>query len=246
MNPNDEIQDGQSVETPVTSPVEPQTPDENQEENPSGASPVLSPEEESWKRLSGPSQERFRQITRENNYLRTKLSEVDNKDNSRSTYKPEPVIPEVAEAVRRLSDVGIATKEEVEQTVNNRLGGLVYQMELDRLSSKYDGQNGLPQFDKDEYEDYLARHPQYKNYAPEDVYSKMYEPEILEYKLQHLNKPMSQPTPSLKPTKTQVREEPLSPDLIEQRLKEPDGAQWYERNKEKINTVLAKTNVEAW
>lgn len=247
MNPNEEILDPASAETPTDSPSDQITPDAVTGDNPTDAPASLSPEEESWKNLSGPAQERFRQVTRENNLLRQRLNLSAQNNPPVPAYKPDTTDPGVSDAVRRLSEVGIATDEKVEQVVNQRLGSLVYQMDLDRLASKYDGTNGLPQFDKDEYEDYIARHPQYRNYAPEDVYAKIYEPEILDYKLKHLEQPTTTTTtPSLRPTKTQVREEPLSPELIEQRLKEPDGPQWYARNIDKVNAFLAKQNVESW
>ena len=250
MDPKDQILQGESAETPTVSPTETITPDNPTEVNPKGAEGSVSAEEEKWSSLGGAAQERFRQVTRENNALRQRLEGLEAKVNqSQSYYQPVNKVnptPEVEDAVRKLDDVGIATKDYANQVVDQKLSGLLYKMELDRLGKKYDGSNGLPQFDKDEYEDFVARNPKYRNYDPEDVYQKMYEPEVLNSKLQGNQSSSATPVPSLKPTKTVVREESLTPESIEQRLKEPDGRAWYEKNFEKVNAVLQKNATQAW
>src|SRR6185369_6968774 len=93
--------------------------------------------------------------------------------------------PDVKDAVRKLSDVGIATDEKVERKINESLGALRYQFELDRLESKWSGEDGRPKFDRVEYEDYVSRHPEYRGYLPEDVHEKMYREEIRDWETQH-------------------------------------------------------------
>ena len=245
----DQTLQGEETETPSVSPAETITSDDGTSESSKGAA-SQSPEEERWNNLSGASQERFRQISRENNELRRFRESKEAEEKAKlASYSPNSVnetvdrTPEVESAVRRLSQVGIATDEKVERLVDQKLSGLIYQQELNRLENKFSGEDGLPKFDRDEYEDYLGRHPQYRNYAPEDVYQKMYEPEIIEWKVQNHDKQRSvrTATSSLKPTRTQVREEPMTPALIEQRLKQPDGAKFYEDHIEQINAVLQKS-----
>lgn len=251
MNPQDPNLNGEGAETPIASPAETITPDEGTSVNPQGAA-TPSPEEERWNNLSGAAQERFRQVTRENNALRQRLETPVQTQN----YPQIPVngadskTPEVEAAVRRLSQVGIATKDEVNSVVDQKLAGLIYNQEIVRLESKFSGDNGLPKFDRDEYNDYVARHPQFRNYAPEDVYEKMYSPEILDWKMQNAGKSPTSAraaNSSLKPTRTQVREEPITPESIETRLQQPDGRQWYESHRDQIQTVLQKNaGPSAW
>lgn len=253
MDPNtDPNLNGENVETPAASPAETITPDDGSSVNPQQDAASLSSEEAKWNSLTGTTQERIRQLARENNRLR----EAESLKNQAPQYNyPQPNAygaqtrtPEVESAVQRLSDVGIATDAKVEEKVNQKVAGLVYQLELDKLSDKYSGETGLPKFEREEYEDYVARHPQYRTYAPEDVYKKMYEPEITEWQVQNHGRqlPSKSVTPSLRPTRTLVREEALTPEGIEQRLNQPDGRQWYEQNRDKIQTVLAKTATPTW
>lgn len=237
----DPMMNGEIAGTPTASPAEMITPGESESVNQQGAG-SLSPEEVEWNNLKGHTQDRIKQILKErNDWMQRAQVAPTAPVYSGQPQNDTPKAPEVTDAVRRLSEVGIATKDEVQETVNRSIGNLVYSFEIEKLTNRYDGANGLPKFDKDEYEDYVNRYPQYRNYAPEDVYEKMYSEEILDWRSQQRGKPSTQQqSPSLRPTKTQVREEPWTPELIEQRLREPDGLQWYEKNKDRINTVVAK------
>lgn len=249
----DKILNGEQAENPTASPAETITP-ENQEEAVNEGAATLSPDETSWSNLSGNAQERFRAVTRSNNELRGQINEINDRLSKISTTSYQPTVspnrtPEVVDAIGKLSSYGIATDEKVneivEKKLNERLGGMVYQQELDKLSSKYSGKDGLPQFDKDEYEDYVNRNPVYRNYAPEDVYKKMYEPEIIEWHSQHKSssRQASSQSPSLRPTKTVVQQEPMTPELLEQKLNSMSDAErkdYYGKNQGMINAVLSK------
>lgn len=245
--------DGEIAETPTTSPVETITPDEGSQVNQNGAE-TQSVEEATWNSLKGNSQARFKEVLRDLNAERARREQIE-AENRRLAYgggvptipslQQSALNPEVQAGIKQLSDMGLATKDEVaqtvENTVNQRLSGVIYNMEMDRLSSRHNGADGLPAFDKEEYEDYITRYPQYRNYTPEDVYSKMYEDDIFDVKVSRMEQPAAtRQSASLKPTKTRVQEEPLSLELIEQRLREPDGRQWYERNIDKINAVVSR------
>lgn len=196
-----------------------------------------TPEEVEFNALKGSTQERIKRIIREKNEA---LAEAQQARTSfvppPPAYQPQPE-PNVQDAVRKLDEVGIATKDFTKKVVSEELGNLRWQFELDRLESRHSGEDGKPKFDRNEYLDYINRYPQYRNYLPEDVYEKMYKEELSDFG-------QPQPAPkkgtTLRPTKATVGEEPLSPELIEERLKEPDGQQWYTRNVDKINRVLGK------
>lgn len=253
MDQQDPNLTGENVETPADSPSETITPGEGSQVNQQGAA-TQSLEEVSWNNLTGSSQERFRDLSRSLNQERLEKerleAEIRRLQFGGSIPTPQAlsqstVTPEIKSAVNQLSDYGVATKDFVAQTaeqmINNRLSGIVYNMEMDRLAGKHNGSDGLPSFSRDEYEAYIGTHPQYRNYSPEDVYTKMYEDDIFDARVKTLGKsPQSKGTPSLRPTRTRVQEEPLSPEYIEQRLKEPDGREWYERHQQEINSVVSK------
>jgi hypothetical protein len=246
----DDILNGEITETPTASPAETRTAGEGNSVNQTGAE-NSSPEEASWSDLKGSTQDRIKQILKERNEERAVRERYETllrtqTQGGQTETTTNTATPEVATAVQGLRSIGFPTSEDVDAKINQSLSGMVYNMELDRLESKYSGDDGKPKFDKDEYQDYISRHPQYRGYTPEDVYSKMYEEELFDWRIQHNSRSTTatRTTPSLRPTKTQVREEPLTRELIEQRLKEPDGRAWYDRNLEQVNAVLAKDSAE--
>lgn len=249
MNPDENLDpnlNGEIVETPAATPAETITPDAGSSVNQNGAV-NLSPEEVSWNNLSGSAQDRFRETTRELARVRREredlLARQQSVPENRFNALDNAPVPGAQDAVQTLDKIGMAPKQYVDQQINQQLSGLVYNMELERLGGRYDGSNGLPKFDREEYENYIAIHPQYRNYTPEDVYNKMYDSEIFDWRSQQnqgrTNNRNSNTT--LRPNRTQVREEPLTPEMIEQRLQEPDGTAWYAANIDKVNAVIAKT-----
>lgn len=246
MNPQD--LNGENEQTPAGSLPEIQTPESGEPVNLQDAENFGS-EEANWNSLSGPSKERFRQAYRKANEWQQKYEEVANQKTQ--TYIPPVTTPTIGDpnaenAVRVLSGIGIATRDEVDRKVKEEIqqsmGALAYKYELDRLEGKYDGGDGLPAFTREEYENYVGSHPEYRNYQPEDVYSKMFSNEILDHKVQNYGKTLLQrQSPSLRPTKTQVKEEQWTPEAIDARLREPDGPEWYDKNQSLVRTVMAKS-----
>jgi len=236
---------GEIAETPIASPAETTTPESNQGVNLQGASTGASPEEVAFNNLKGNTQDRIKDLIRERDEAKAKAERFEayvmSQQSTNQTLNPQA--PEVTDAVRKLSDVGIATDEKVEKIVNQRVANLIYNFELKDLEKKYDGSDGLPKFDRTEYEDYINRNPQYAGYSPEDIYSmKMYPEEIMDAKLNQRKPSGQRTTPSLRPNPTMVREEVLTPEFVEKRLQQADGRKWYEENKERINGALSRSS----
>lgn len=238
---NDPRVEGEDAETPADSPSETITPEPSGDENES-ASPA-SPEEVAWSDLKGNTQDRIKQILRERDEEKAKRERIEsfvqtqNFPQQQNTFTQNP---EIQSAVAKLSEVGMATKDWAKQEINQSLGNLIYNFELGKLEERHDGSDGLPKFDKAEYQDFIQRNPKYSNYDPEDVFEKMYSEEILDAKVKTYKSGGGQSTtPSLRPTKTTVREEQWSPEWIENRMKQSDGLDWYWKNKDKVNNFLA-------
>jgi hypothetical protein len=68
----------------------------------------------------------------------------------------------------------------------------------------------------------------------------MYDEELLNIEFQKRQGQSSRTTKTLKPTRTQVQGDSLTPEYIEERLKQPDAQQWYSDNVTKINAVLGR------
>lgn len=242
-NPN-----GETVVTPAPSQGGIITPETEGNVNPQGA-PTVSPEEVAFNGLKGDTQTRIKTILseketarREAEYWKSQAASQTPQQQTPFVQSQAPVDPDQAEkAVKVLSSVGMATKDEVQRQINQSIGAMAYNYELRDLAERYDGANGLPRFERTEYEDYVQRNPQYQNYSPEDVYAKMYRQEILDAELAKRSGTSGQSqTVTLKPSGgAATQQEPLTPELIEQRMAEPGGKEWYIQNKDKINKALA-------
>src|SRR3990167_9502649 len=143
---------GEIAETPSVSPTETITSDSTEDVNESASS--QSPEEVAWDELKGDTQNRIKSILKERDDWKAR---AERESSDRTFYEApqqqnlSPNSPEVIDAVQKLSNVGMATKDEVNQVVNQRIGNLVYNFELEKLGNKYDGTNGLPRFERSEY-----------------------------------------------------------------------------------------------
>ena len=208
----------------------------------------LSEEEVEFGKLSGSTQDRIRKLVHDKQELLAKTQQYE------SVLKSVPPPPpmgdqpnsDVQQAVRKLSEVGIATKDDVSNMLTQSLQRLSYEEEMKRLASTYTGKDGEPQFDRIEYEDFVRDNPVYSNYYPEDVFKdKMFRDEF-----HNLNgSSQTTKTTTLKPTRTSSgQKETFSPEYIEEKLKSlppEERQQWYQENLSEINAVVGKMNPNA-
>lgn len=207
-----------------------------------------SPEEVEFNALKGGTQDRIKSLIYERDQIKAEKDRLDafirNQNNPQGFTQPpgqnDLSNSQVRDAVAQLDKVGVATKDWAEAQINQRIGGLIYNIELQNLEKNLDGSDGQPKFDRTEYEDFVKRNPKYRDYDPRDTYNIMYSEEIMDAKLKGRGVVPTQPNSSLRPVKTQVREEQWTPESIEARLKEADGPTWYTQNKTLINKILAE------
>jgi hypothetical protein len=234
---------GENLETPTASPAGTITTEPKEPVNPQGAVVTESPEEVKFNSLKGGTQQRIKDIIAEKDRMEAELERTKQLVSSQPqgfTQPPQPDLssPQVKDAVAQLDKVGVATKDWADQQINQRLGQLIYNIEVKNLEEKLDGTDGMPKFDRVEYQDFVQRNPKYNNYDPQDVYNIMYSEEIMDAKLKSRGVQPTQPSSSLRPNKTTVREEQWTPESIEARLRESDGPTWYTQNKDLVNKVL--------
>ena len=189
-------------------------------------------EEVEFNKLSGSAQDRIREIIRQKN-------DALERANSNPSYippAPNSVAPDQKQAIETLSSFGIATDDKVERKVAEGINQVRWELLNVNLQQKYPGTNGEPKYDSVEVEDYMRSHPQYQYYNPEDVFKyKMYPDEFANLSTQQQTRPRTQ---SLKPNKAQTRQDALTPEYIEERLKQPDADEWYDSHKDEINKVV--------
>lgn len=200
-----------------------------------------SEEEVEFNKLTGSTQERIRQLSRK---VREAREEAETYKNASRTIPPPPPMDnepnlDVQQAVRKLSDVGMATKDDVNAIVGQSLSALRYEQEMQRLASAYTGADNKPSFDRAEYEDFVRDNPVYANYYPEDTFKlKMFADEFSGATAEHVSTPKT-----LKPTKTSQQKETFTPEYIEEKLKSlpvDERKQWYSENLSEINATLGK------
>jgi hypothetical protein len=220
---------------------------EGQEGEPiEGEEPKKEPtsEEVEFNKLAGSTQDRIKKLVQDKRELLERNRRLETIQGSVPPPPPGVVNPDVKSAVEKLDEVGIATKDYTKEQINESLASLRYENEINRLTDKYSGAKGEPQFVREEYEEFVSSHPQYKNYFPEDVFKeKMFRDEFLNLEVAERQSPESKGTKTLKPTKTQVTKESLTPEYIEEQLKslqEPQRSQWYNEHVDEINAVLGK------
>ena len=200
-----------------------------------------SEEEVEFNKLTGSTQERIRQLSRK---AREAIEEAEVYKNASRTIPPPPPASEpnldVQQAVRKLSDVGIATKEDVSNMVGQSLQALRYEQEMQRLASTYTGKSNEPSFDRTEYEEFVRDNPVYQNYYPEDVFKdKMFRDEFHNLAGDG-SESISEPK-TIKPTKTSQHKESFTPEYIEDKLKSlpvDERKQWYAEHLSEINATL--------
>jgi len=241
---SDEVE---SAEPQPDSPSEKETPSSKPEKADSKVveKPVDEVEAE-WKDLSGKTQDRVVSLVREKNKLkaeleRAKVQPVGNltpQEPIQPTADKAPSKTEVEEAVKKLKEFGVVTKDDL-QAVQDRN---FLDREHDRLGSKYSGSKGLPKYVNEEVEDYARSH--YFGGNLEAAYRDMYYDELVDADVQKRGGKAK--TYTEKPTvSVKVGEKPLTRESLQARLRKPDGAEWWAKNKAKIQPLMAKLSVKS-
>ncbi len=194
-----------------------------------------TPEEVEFNSLSGNTQERIRELIRQKNEAL---------QNQQVAYVPPapttPDNPDVQEAVRKLNQVGIATKDDVNKTVEEKLNQIRWDQEMSRLEGSFNGQDGTPQFNRVEVEDYIRTHPQFMGYTPEDVFKfKMFPDDFM-----GARQPQTKRSSTLRPSKPAAPSAGLTVEEIADKTNfakyGPAALEWQEEHKTEIDKVLGR------
>jgi len=202
------------------------------------ALPQPTAEELEWNKLSGPVQKRVRHLLDERNNLREKVQTLE----TTPAYVPstatapaqaqdDVITPEQQQAVENLRKFGVLTTKDLQKVQD--------QMTLDneyiRLEQRYEGGDGRPVFDRSEVEKHMR---DTGIYNPEKAYEDLYRDELFDWRSSQRSSQRSdtpRQTFSERPTSsTASKTEPLTVDGLRQRLAQPDGREWWEKNRERI------------
>jgi hypothetical protein len=239
-DPEEDKLDLESAVTQADSSSEEKTPEEGAEKTVSRDAKKPDPDAVSaWDSLSGSTQERVVELVRRAKQAEMKMEEERLKAEAALRRAPEtpktdtPSEQEVKEALNKLREFGVVTKEDL-QAVTDRM---YLEREHDRLERQYDGSDGRPKYVREEVEDYARTH--YFGGNLEAAYKDMYWDELIDAEVKAKGSGKStyteRPTTSVK-----VGEKPLTKQSLRERLREPDGAEWWLKNREKIEPLLDK------
>ena len=232
--PTDGVEMGlESEDTLADSQSEEKTPVEGTETE----SETTKPEPEiatEWSSLKGNTQERIVQLIREKKALRTALES--NRTQATSVTNVEPPQDanlsesEIKDAVGKLSKYGVATKDDL-RAIEDRL---LLDSEHNRLKGKYPGSDGEPKYVPEEVEEYSRSH--YFGGNLDAAFKDMYWDEFVDMEVKKRGKTS---TYTEKPTaSTRVGDRPLTVESLRERLKQADGAEWWSKNRERIEPLL--------
>ena len=187
-----------------------------------------------WESMKGKTQERIVELIRKNKQLQTSLSQ-------RTYQPPTPAKEESAElsegeirdAVGKLRKYGVATQDDL-RAIEDRL---LLDAEHNRLRGKYKGVEGDPKYVSDEVEEYARSH--YFGGNLEAAFKDMYFDEFVDIETKKRGR--KDQTYTEKPiASVKVGEKPLTIESLRERLKQTDGAEWWSKNREKIEPLLEK------
>ena len=215
-----------------------------------------TPEELEWEKLGGGSQDRFRQLIRERNQLKYQLEHT-----TQPLPTPSPQIqpaapaegseqmtPEEAIAIENLrTKYGFWTKKDQEEFERKQSEALesnrqetqdkvLIETEYARLGAIHNGSDGLPPFDQALIEEHMTATGIFN---PEKAYEDLYRDEIFDqYAKQHGGGTTQ--TFSEKPHSVTAGTEPLTIDGLRERLRQPDGREWWEKNRDRLLPMVGE------
>lgn len=209
-------------------------------------STVETPDE--WQKLDGKSQERFqalanlkkeaeRQADRER-AEREKL-EVELKSLREVQRIPMPqtgtMTPEEEAAYKRLTQLGVADTSYVDKKVEERVKVIEDRLYFDglhaRLEDEINAQKGMPKYDRKEVEDHMREK---QIFDPKAAYRDLYYDEIMAYEVSQNNSKKTKAVPT-EATKSRISTtEPWTKASLAERLRQPDGIEFFRKNRDKI------------
>jgi len=200
-----------------------------------------SQEEIEWAQLKGSTQDRVRQLIHERDEAR-QLANTKKQDTEVPPAPPAPpsgsrLSAEQRDAIDNLRAAGVITRDDLEQVV----GKMLEQNQLredrrtlndayEKLESQFDGSDFPVKFDRTEVEDFMRKNA---IYDPLVAFKNMYEDEWIDWKVSQNGGTKSRTSiRSERPTNSSnTKGEPISAEAISERLKRPDGKQWWEKNR---------------
>lgn len=232
----------ESAETQKASPAEKETPAKGTDTTDSKVVKKPAPEvETAWGGLTGSTQERIVQLVKKKNELASELARTRQQPPGDIRTESKPIEPpnkqEIQEAVKQLiqplKDSGVVTKDDL-RILQDRM---YLEREHDRLKDRYSGSDGTPKYVSEEVEDYART--KYFGGNLEAAYKDMYHDELVDAEVKA--RATKKKTYTEKPkASVKLGEKTFTIASFRERLRQPDGATWWAKNREKLEPLLSK------
>lgn len=210
-----------------------------------------TPEELEWNKLGGRTRDRIGQLIRERNEWRNTAQ------NLQTIVPPAPQVevppasvqnevtgqltPEQELAIESLRKFGVWTKKDQEEfekkqeeLAENRQqkveDEVLIETEYARLEAVHNGSDGLPAFDRNLIEEHMKATGVYN---PEKAYEDLYRDEIFDSWAKKQSGGKTE-TFSEQPKPSSTHTEPLTLDGLRERLRQPDGKEWWDKNRDRL------------
>jgi len=201
--------------------------------------------------LKGSTQDRVRQLIRERDELRQQTEGKKTTPDNPATPPAPPsqtnrLSAEQRDAIDNLRAAGVVTREDLEQVIGKMLeqnqlreDRRVLNDAYEKLENTYDGSDFPVKFDRVEVEDYMRKNG---IYDPLVAFKNMYEDEWIDWKVSQNGgaKPRTSVRSERPTNSSNAKGEPISAEAISERLKRPDGKQWWEKNRMAILPKLGE------
>lgn len=209
-----------------------------------------------WGSLDGRSQDRFQKmIALKNQALREAQEAKQELERVRSSapgFVPMPAKPATADAsederlaASRLQELGFLTKDELAKEREKIRSEIQAERDRELLDRKHESlkekysKNGYPAYDEQEVEAFMQREGIYN---PDVAYRELYRQEVIQIEA---NKIAGDGRDANRPLRTKPKsggEDVWTPERLQERLRQPDGKEFYLKNVDKINALHTAWN----
>lgn len=210
-------------------------------------SQVQTPDE--WSSLDGSSQERFQTLANKKKEAE-RTAELERKQREklelelRSLKESQPVpMPrtqskmsqEEESAYKRLQEIGVADQVYVDKKIEEKIRVIEDRLYFDSLHAGLErdigNKKGMPKYDRSEVESHMREK---QIFDPKAAYQDLYHDEIVAYEVGQLTS-KKQKSVQTESTKSRIgTSEPWTRQSLGERLRQPDGKEFFIKNREKI------------
>jgi hypothetical protein len=181
------------------------------------------------------------------NQLLGKVKELEEKLDTVGSVKPnapvpgQTLTPELQRAKEQIKSLGYVDEEVLEKKIRSMEDRILLDTEHSRLETTITGSDGRPKYDRKEVERFMREKGVYN---PEIAYKQLYEAELFDFNLKQAqkNKPDTPRSDSgqAKGTEQKGGSQTITRELIREKMTTPEWRSYYDKNREKILSLMQK------